>query len=177
MSDDFTPVTNKSTLSGIKQLRIHSKSSSGYLTAAAVREWFDDVDMVTLAVDRDHSRLGIHPGSDGAGDAYTLSKGDYDNATIAVKTALRGFDVDINGLDDNWGFELEEDGRYIVADVTDLVEQVVGAVHCEECGRRFKSERAKNTHYGGTHDDLKEELEETDPDAVGEPFPASGENA
>jgi hypothetical protein len=171
MSDDFTPVTTKSTRPGTKQLRFHAGSSGGYLTAAAVREYFDDVDTVTLAVDRDHSQLGIQPGPDGPGDPYTLSKSDYDNATIAVKTALRDLDIDTEDLEDNWGFQLETDGRYVVADLTGLVEQVAGAVHCGECGRRFKNQKAKNSHYGETHDDLKEVLEETDPDAIGEPFP------
>jgi hypothetical protein len=177
MSSDFEPVTNKSTRPGTQQLRLHAGSTGGYLTAAAVREYFDDVDSVTLAVDRDHSQLGIQPGSDGHGDPYTLTKGDYDNATIAVKTALRDLGVDTEDLDDNWGFELEKDGCYVVADLTGLVEHAAGAVHCEDCGRRFESERAKNNHYAETHDDLKEVLEETDADAVGEPFPAGGESA
>jgi hypothetical protein len=171
MSDDFTPLTNTYTRPGTTQLRLHAGSRGGYLTAAAVREYFDDVDTVTMAVDRDHSQLGIQPGPDGPGDPYTLTKLDCDAATFAVKNALRDFGIDLDDLEDNWGVELEEDGRYVVADVTNLVEHVVGAVHCGECGQRFKSERAKNSHYGEAHDDLKEVLEETDPDAVGEPFP------
>jgi hypothetical protein len=153
-------------------------SPGGYLTAAAVRDWFNDVETVTLAVDRDHSRLGIQPGPDGPGDAYTLTKSDYDNATIATKTALRNLDVEVDELDDTWRFDLEKDGRYVVADLRDLVEHLAGVVHCEECGRRFESEGAKKSHYTRTHDDPRGALEDTDPDAVGEPFPGGeGENA
>jgi hypothetical protein len=176
MSDDWDPVTNKSTRPGTKQLHLHSGSDGGYLTAAAFRKWFDDVDTVTLAVDRDHSRLGIRAGPDGPGDAYTLTKSDYDNATLAVKTALRKIGVEIDHLEDNWRFDLEADGPYVVAHLSALVEHVAGAVHCEDCGRRFESEGAKKSHYTSAHDDPKEALEDTDPDTVGEPFDG-GEHA
>ena len=171
MSDDFEPVTNKSTRRGTKQLRLHENSPGGYLTAAAVREYFDDVDVVTLAVDSEHSRLGISAGGDGPGDAYSLSKSDWDNATVAVKTAFQTLGVECDDLEQRWRFPLEEDGRYIVADVSQLVEAVTGAVHCNTCGQRFDSERAKKGHYTSSHNDPKESLEGTDPDAVGEPFP------
>jgi hypothetical protein len=176
MSDDFQPVINKSMRRGTQQLCLYTGSSGGYLTAVAVRKWFDDVDTVTLAVDRDHSQLGIQPGADGPGDAYSLTKSDYDPAQVAVKTALRELDVDVDDLDETWRFDLEKDGRYVVADLTDLVEHAVGAVHCDVCGRRFESEGAKKTHYTRTHDDPRGALEETDPEAVGEPFPARGES-
>jgi len=176
MSDDFEPVTNKSARRGTKQLRLHTGSPGGYLTAATIREWFDDVDTVTLAVDREHSRLGIRAGGDGPGDAYTLSKSDWDSAKVAVKTALRAVGVEVDDLERNWRFDLERDGDYVVADLSALVEAVTGAVHCEDCGQRCDSERAKNAHYTQIHDDPKECLEDTDPDAVGEPFPG-GERA
>jgi hypothetical protein len=169
--NDFEPVTSKSTRPGTKELRLHTGSPGGYLTAAAVREWFDDVEAVTLAVDREHSQLGIHPGADGPGDTFTLSKSDYDNANVAVKTAFRTLGVECDDLEQRWRFPLEEDGRYIVADVSQLVEAVTGAVHCNTCGQRFDSEQAKKGHYTSSHNDPKESLEETDPDAVGEPFP------
>jgi hypothetical protein len=177
MSDGFEPVTNKLTRRGETQLRLHTGSTGGYLTAAAVRKWFDDVDTITLAIDTDHSRLGIQPGANGPGDAYSLTKSDWDNATIAVKTAIREMDIEVDDLEDNWRFDLEKDGRYVVADLTGLVEHAVGAVHCEECGRRFESEGAKKIHYTRTHDDPRGALEDTDPDAVGEPFPSGGESA
>jgi hypothetical protein len=50
MSNDMQPVTNKSTRRGEAQLRLHTGSPGGYLTASAVRKWFDDVDTITLAV-------------------------------------------------------------------------------------------------------------------------------
>jgi len=176
MSDDFEPVTNKSTRRGTKQLRLHAGSPGGYLTAAAVREWFDDVETVTLAVDREHSRLGIRPGDGGAGDAYSLSKSDWDNANVAVKTALRELGVEVDDLEDDWRFELERDGNYVVADLSELVEAETGAVHCETCGERFETEGGKKTHHTRIHDDQIGSLEETDPDEVGEPFPG-GERA
>jgi len=176
MSEDFTPVTNKSARRGEKQLRLHESSPGGYLTAAAVREYFDDGETVTLAVDQEHSRIGIQPGSDGAGDAYTLTKSDWDNATIALKTALREIDIDQDCLNETWRFDLQPDGDYIVADLKPLVEHHVGAVHCDECGRRFKSDGALKSHYTSTHDDPKEALADADPDDVGEAFPG-GESA
>jgi hypothetical protein len=176
MSDDFEPVTNKSARRGTKQLRLHTGSPGGYLTAATIREWFDDIDTVTLAVDREHSRLGISAGGDGPGDAYSLSKSDWDNATVAVKTALRELGVEVDDLERNWRFDLEADGDYVVADLSKLVGAVTGAVHCEGCGRRFESEGTKKAHFTEIHDDPKEALEDTDPDAIGEPFPR-GESA
>lgn len=176
MSDDFEPVTNKSTRRGTKQLRLHTGSPGGYLTAAAVREWFDDVGTVTLAVDREHSRLGIRAGGNGPGDAYSLSKGDYNYATVAVKTALREVGVEVDDLEDDWRFDLEVGGDYIVADLSELAEAATGAVHCEECGQRCENERAKDAHYTQIHNDPKDALKDTDPDEVGEPFPG-GEGA
>ena len=174
MTDGFEPVTNKSQCRGTEQLRLHTASPGGYLTAAAVRTYFDDVETVTLAVDREHSRLGIRPGSDAPGDVYKLSKSDWDNAKIALKTALREMDVELDDLKRNWRFDLEADGPYVVADLSGLVEAATGAVHCEECGQRCENEGAKKAHYTKIHDDLKETLEDADPDAVGEPFPGGG---
>jgi hypothetical protein len=176
MTDDFVPVTTKSECRGTEQLRIHTGSPGGYLTAAAVREFFDDVETVTLAVDRDHSRLGIRAGPDGPGDVYSLSKSDWDNAKVALKTALRELDLELDDLERNWRFDLEADESYVVADLRELVEAVTGAVHCADCGRRFESEQAKGTHYTKMHDDAQGSLKDADPDAVGEPFPG-GESA
>jgi hypothetical protein len=176
MSDGFEPVGNKHTQHGGKQLRLYPSSTGGYLTAAAVREFFDDCETVTLAVNRKNSRLGIRAGSDGPGDTYALTKGDYDSASVAVRTALRELGVETDALEQNWRFDLETDGPYVVADLAELVETATGAVHCEDCGQRFASEGGKNNHQTRTHGDhAKEVLENTDPDAVGEPFPAGGD--
>lgn len=178
MTDDFEAVSGKWTRQGTKQLRLHANSPAGYLTAAAVREFFGDVGEVTLAVDREHSRLGIRAGPDGPGDTYSLSKSSSDNANVAVKTALRELGVETDDLESNWQFDLQADGPYIVADLSELVEAATGAVHCEECGRRFASKQAKNGHRTRTHGDhAKEVLESADADTVGEPFPDGGDGA
>jgi hypothetical protein len=176
MTDGFKPVTTKSECRGTEQLRLHTGSPGGYLTAAAVRKFFDDVETVTLAVDREHSRLGIRAGSDGPGDTYALSKSDWESANVALKTAFREMDVELDDIERNWRFDLEADGDYIVADLSELVEAETGAVHCETCGERFESGRGKKTHHTRIHDDKVESLEDTDPDAIGEPFPG-GESA
>lgn len=177
MTDEFKPVTTKSTHRGATQLRLHANSPSAYLTAAAVRKFFDDVEAVTVGVDREHSRLGIRAGPDGPGDAFALSKGDYDSADVALKTPLRQLGIEVDDIGSTWRFNLEAEGPYVVADLSELVEAATGAVHCEECGRRFASEQAKGTHYTKTHDDHQESLANADADTVGEPFPDGGDGA
>lgn len=151
----FEPVDTKYQTDGPRELRIHSSTGTGYLTAGAVREWFQDTKQVTLFVDREHSQLGIKRQRVDDADTYKINTtGGGNGASLAIKSVFRELDIETHQLDENYRFPLEYDNdeRLVVADLTELVEAETGAVHCQECGKRCANEPARKSHHTRTHD-------------------------
>lgn len=172
----FRPIDTKNQTRGTKELRIHPSTAAGYVTAGAVREWFEGVEEVTLHVDRENSRLGIESGENGAGDTFSLTqKGSGQGAGLTVKPVLRSLDIDPDLVEDSHRIPLEHDSEsdFIVGDLASLVEQYTGAVHCDVCGKRCRTEQGLQTHVTAQHDGARKTLQEMDPDDIGEPIPES----
>lgn len=94
------------------------------LNAAAVREWFDDVDAVEFYVDDESDRLGVARGGSDE-DAYPLTFGEHGGAEISFRTVLGRLGIDIEDLDETVHLDLEHDHDegLIVSDLAPLYEE------------------------------------------------------
>lgn len=152
----------------------------GYLTVAAVREYYRDVDEITYLTDVEYSRLGIHPGPRSESSrTYTLS-GKDGGASIALTTVLAEYGITREDIESthHLALEYDDDAGFPVVDLSPLVAEYTQVVPCPECGKRCKSESGVKSHHTRTHDDeyALTKLQEMDPDDLGGPTPAGDDS-
>ena len=174
----FESVDKNRVLDTPPELRIHKSSTgTGYLTASAIREYFERSRNVELLVDEETSRIAFKRNPSEDAETFKLSGAGEGSrgADIHIKGALHQLGVDIKDVTTGWRFELEidESNRLIIADLRELVEAHTGCVHCPECGKKCKTEQGLKNHVKKVHDEdyARTVLENTDPDEVGGAFP------
>jgi len=155
-------------------LRITATSQAAYLSAGAVRQYFEGVVEVEYHVDSDRLLLAIVPHNGDGANAYALGRKHGGGANVYARKPLGQLDVDTDDLDEAHVcpvFE-DDDSGFVVADVSSVVEDATDDVHCPECGERY-AEQGLKTHLNRTHGeaDYIGTLEEMDPDEIGEPIP------
>lgn len=154
-------------------IRVTPDRPTSYISVGAIRRWFEDISQITFYVDRDESSIALVP-EDGE-HSYKL-KSKSGGASIATKQALRDLGVEVDDISKVHVCPLEKDrdSGYVVADVSDVVEDATDDVHCPECGVRF-TEHGVKSHLKTVHGESKKNvdviLQEMDPDDLGEATP------